>query len=288
MPNSDDPEPSLLDRLTAFFRRKTKKRRSDNDQNLRESIEELIDEHTGEGNPIAHDERELLGNVLDLRELTAEDVMVPRADIISIPSDISEEALLDTFVRSRLQRIPVFRDTLDEVKGIVQIQDVLAWKISGAPLEMKTLIREVLFISPTMRTLDLMFQMRERGIRMALVVDEFGGVDGLVTFSDLMEEIIGDIQEAHDHRDPELIVRADGSIAADGRVDLEQLQEVHDLDLLVPDLEDEVETIGGLVSTLAGHVPVRGEIIKHPTQNVEFEVLDADPRRVKRVLIKRV
>ena len=288
MPNSDDPEPSLLDRLTVWFRRKTKRRRADNDQNLRESIEELIDEHAGDGHAIAHDERELLGNVLDLRELTAEDVMVPRADIISIPIDISAESLLDTFVRSRLQRIPVYRNTLDEVMGIVQIQDVLAWKSAGTPLAIKTLVREVLFISPTMRTLDLMFQMRERGIRMALVVDEFGGVDGLVTFSDLMEEIIGDIQEAHDHRDPELTVRADGSIAADGRVDLEQLHEDHDLDLLVTDLEDEVETIGGLVSALAGHVPVRGEIIKHPIQNVEFEVLDADPRRVKRVLIKWV
>lgn len=288
MPNSDDPEPSLLERFTAWFRRKVKKRRSDYDQNLRESIEELIDEHAEVGRTIAHDERELLGNVLDLRELTAEDVMIPRADIIAIPGDATEEELLNAFVRSRLQRIPVYRNTLDEVMGIVQIQDVFAWKITGTSLVMKNLIREVLFIAPTMRTLDLIFQMRERGIRMGLVVDEFGGVDGLVTFSDLVEEIIGDIQEAHDHRDPEIILRQDGSLTADGRVELEELHEDHNMDLVVPDLEDEVETIGGLVSALAGRVPVRGEIIKHPTYRVEFEILDADPRRVKRVLIRKV
>jgi CBS domain containing-hemolysin-like protein len=171
---------------------------------------------------------------------------------------------------------------------LIQIQDVLAWKCAMAPLNIRTLIRDIIFIAPTMRTLDLLFQMREQGIRMAIVVDEYGGVDGLVTFSDLLEKIIGDIQDARDHREPSLTVRPDGTIVTDGRVNLEELKEDHNLDLMVKGFEDEVETIGGLVSALMGRVPSRGEIIKHPNGKHEFEVLESDLRRVKRVLIRRL
>lgn len=286
MANSLEPEPSFLKRIRSLFSLKKKKRQLNSDQQLRASLVELIDEHTQEGGAIASDERELLGNVLDLRELTAADVMVQRIDIMAVSQDVSEEDLINKFIKSRLQRLLVYRDTLDEVLGIIQIQDVLAWKASGAPLNLKTLIREVLFISPTMRTLDLLFQMRERGIRMAVVVDEYGGVDGLVTFSDLMEEIIGDIQDAREHEMPEHVRRADGTIVVDGRVDLDLLEENYELFLIIDDWEDEVETIGGLVSSLAGHVPARGEVILHPNKKIEFEIIDADPRRIKRLLIK--
>lgn len=288
MPRPEDPEPSLWEKATNFLRRKGRKRRLDSEHNLRESIEEFIEERAEEGHLIHNDERELLGNVLDLREMTVKDVMLPRPDITAIPIDIDEEGLLNAFIKSRNNKIPVYKDTLDDVMGIINIQDVLAWKTTNTPLNLKSMLREVLFISPTMSTLNLIFQMREQGTHMALVVDEHGGIDGLVTLSDLMEEIIGDIREAHEHEDPELTVRQDGSLIIDSKVDLEDLCESFQLDLLIADLEDEVETIGGLVSAIAGHVPVRGEIIKHPKGVIEFEILDADPRRVKRVLLKKI
>lgn len=289
MPNPLEPEPSLITRFRTFFYSKIlvkKKVQAITGNKLKASLVELIDEHTQEAGGIASDERELLGNVLDLRDLTAADVMVQRVDIVAISQDVSEQELINQFVKSRLQRLPVYRESLDDVLGSVNVQDVLAWKATGESLNLKSMIREVLYISPTMRTLDLLFQMREKGIHMAVVVDEFGGVDGLVTFSDLMEEIIGDIQDAREHEVPEHARRPDGSIVADGRVSLDLLEESYDLFLIIDDWEDEVETIGGLVSSVAGHVPARGEVITHPNNKVEFEIIDADPRRIKRLLIK--
>lgn len=283
-----DPEdPSTLSRLFHWLRKKWRHLfRIDNESSLRETIEELIEEGDSAESSIESDERTLLGNVLNLRDLTAEDVMIPRIDIIAIPLNVTEEELLGTFIRSRLQRLAVYRNTLDEVVGTVQIQDVLAWKASGKILQLRSIVRDVLFISPTMRTLDLIFKMRESGTKMAVVVDEFGGVDGLVTFSDLMEEIIGDIQEAQDNSEQQrLFNRPDGNIITDGRVMLVEIEETFNLNLTVEDLEDEIETIGGLVTSLAGHVPTRGELIAHPNQSLTFEILEADPRRIKKLLI---
>lgn len=286
--NPQDPSPSTKDRLFMSLRRLWRKLKGQDSENtLRETLEELIEEGVDEAASIDSDERELLGNVLSLRDLTAEDVMIPRIDIIAIPQNASEEELMGVMIRSRLKRIPVYKNTLDEVVGMVQIKDVLAWKASNKPLNMKALVRDVLFISPTARTLDLLFQMRESGTKMAMVVDEYGGIDGLVTFSDLIEEIIGDIQDAQDRGTPaQLIKRSDGAIIADGRVTLEEIEENFALRLADSDLEDEVDTIGGLVTTLAGRVPHRGELIAHPYHNIEFEVLDADPRRIKRLCIR--
>lgn len=283
-----DLDPSPLSRLWVKLKRHIRHLlRLDAENSLRETIEELIEESDGSETSIESDERTLLGNVLNLRDLTAQDVMTPRVDIIAVPLDVTEEELLGTIIRARLQRLPVYRNTLDEVVGMVQIQDVLAWKATEKPLQLKSIVKDVLFISPAMRTLDLIFEMRESGTKMALVVDEFGGIDGLVTFSDLIEEIIGDIQEAQDHPFPQqrLIKRPDGGIIADGRVMLEEIDEAFDLDLTIEDLEDEIETVGGLVTSLAGHMPTRGELVSHPNEKITFEILEADPRRVKRLLI---
>lgn len=287
MQDPDSAEPSPLSHLFHWIKKKWRNGfRVETENSLRETIEELIEESDNSESSIESDERTLLGNILSLRDLTAQDAMIPRIDIIAIPLDATEEELLGTFIRSRLNRLPVYRNTLDEVVGSVQIQDVLAWKISGKPLQLRSLLKEVLFISPAMRTLDLIFKMRESGTKMALVVDEFGGIDGLVTFSNLMEEIIGDIQDAQDQPMPQrLFKRPDGNIVADGRVMLDEIEETFDICLTVGDLEDEIETIGGLVTSLAGHVPSRGELIAHPDQNVTFEILEADPRRIKRLLI---
>ena len=262
--------------------------RSDHDNSLRETIEELI-EDTDEDNPsIESDERMLLGNVLSLRDLTAEDVMVPRVDIIAVPLTVTGPDLLSVLTKSRHSRIPIFRNNLDDVIGMIEAKDVLSWAATKKPLSIKSLIRDVLYISPTMRTLDLLFQMRETGTKMAMVVDEFGGVDGIVTFPDLIEEIIGDIQDAQD-RSPahQLVERNDGSILADARVTLDEISERYGINLVVEGLEDEIDTLGGLVVALAGRVPTRGELIIHPV-GLEIEVVDADPRRVKRLNLKGI
>jgi CBS domain containing-hemolysin-like protein len=283
-----DSDPSFFKKISSRLKQKWKSfRRVETDSKLRETLEELIEDAEVGESSIASDERMLLGNVLDLRDLTAQDVMIPRVDIIAIPQTISATDLISTMIRSRHSRLPVYRNTLDDVIGAVDIQDVLAWLASKKPLNIKSLITNVLFISPTMRTLDLLFQMRETGTKMALVVDEYGGIDGMVTFSDLIEEIIGDIQDAQDSTpSPQVIERADGSLVIDARVLLEELQEERNLNLVIPELEDEVDTIGGLVIALAGRLPSRGELIQHP-KGYEIEIMDADPRRVKRVCLHK-
>lgn len=285
-----EPQTSLFSKIILWFKHKWRNHfRAEADNSLRETIEELIEDVVEEGNPsIELDERMLLGNVLNLRDLTAEDAMVPRVDIIAVPQTMTGTELLTVFTRSRHSRVPIYRNNLDDVIGMIEVKDVLAWSATKKPLNIKSLIRDVLFVSPTMRTLDLLFQMRETGTKMAMVVDEFGGVDGLVTFSDLIEEIIGDIQDAQD-RTPsyQLIERPDGSILADARVTLDEIAENYGVNLVVEGLEDEINTLGGLVVALAGRVPTRGELITHPT-GLEIEVIDADPRRVKRLYLRGI
>jgi CBS domain containing-hemolysin-like protein len=285
-----EPEHSTFSKILQWLKLKLRILiRSETDNSLRETIEELIEDTEDEDNPsIESDERMLLGNVLSLRDLTAEDVMVPRVDIIAVPLTITGPELLTVLTKSRHSRVPIFRNNLDDVIGMIETKDVLAWSASKKPLNIKALIRDVLFVSPTMRTLDLLFQMRETGTKMAMVVDEFGGVDGIVTFPDLIEEIIGDIQDAQD-RTPgfQLIERADGSILADARITLDEIAESYGVNLVVEGLEDEIDTLGGLVVALAGRVPTRGELITHPT-GLEIEVLDADPRRVKRLYLRGI
>ena len=291
MPSISDPEPELSTAIKILQWLKQKWRivtRSETDNSLRETIEELI-EDTDETTPsIELDERMLLGNVLNLRDLTAEDVMVPRVDIIAVPLTITGPDLLAVLTRSRHSRVPIYRHNLDDVIGMIEAKDVLSWAATKKTLNIKALVRDVLFVSPTMRTLDLLFQMRETGTKMAMVVDEFGGVDGIVTFPDLIEEIIGDIQDAQD-RSPgyQLVERPDGSILADARVTLEEISEKYGINLIVEGLEDEIDTLGGLVVALAGRVPTRGELIIHPV-GLEFEVVDADPRRVKRLYLRGI
>lgn len=291
MSTSSDPEPSLLSKLNGSIKKlfKTKKKSSDSyeSSNLRETLEELMEEHMEDGGqPIPSDERELLGNLVDFTELTAADVMVPRVDIVALPLDVSEEDILSTFIRTRMQRIPVYRNTLDEILGVIHVQDVLAWKTSTKKLNIKSMMKDVLFISPAMRALDLMYMLRQNGARLAVVVDEFGGVDGLVSLTTIVEKIVGNIHDDQTVLEEELDKKADGSIVADGRFALEEIEESVGFNLMIDDLDDEIETIGGLVTSLAGRVPVRGELIQHPKLPIQFEVIEADPRRIKRVKIR--
>lgn len=286
---TDTPDPLVLkpSRFKGTIRQIWRKIFRQDDSSLRETLEELIEEVDEVEPSIESDERLLLGNVLNLRDLTAQDVMVPRADIVAVSHTINAQDLMATMTRTGLSRIPVYKDNLDEIIGLVSMKDMLAWcQNKSTTFKIRPLLREVLFISPSMRTLDLLLQMRQSGTKMALVVDEYGGVDGLVTFSNLIEEIIGDIQSAHDQVEPMKMQRLqDGNVLVDARYDLEELEDHLGIDLSFQDIADDVDSVGGLVMTLAGRVPVPGELVRHPN-GYEFEVMDADPRRIKTLLIR--
>lgn len=263
-------------------------RKGEHDASLRETIEELIEETNEEVPSIESDERLLLENVLSLRDLTAHDIMIPRADVIAVPDSISEAELMDQFIKTGLSWLIVYKENLDHVIGTVHTKDMLVWNYSKKPFMLKALTKDVMFISPAMRTLDLLLTMRESGMKVAVVVDEYGGVDGLVTFSQLIEEIIGDIEGDNEQSPaPQLNWRSDGAIIADGRSTCEELDELvgHELNLI--DEDEDIDTLSGLVAFLAGRVPNRGELIAHP-KGLEFEILDADLRRVKRICIRNI
>lgn len=277
--------------MNEFFKKLTRLLRcSEPDTSLRETIEELIEE-TDEIEPsIESDERQILGNVLNLRDLTAHDIMTPRADLVAVPDTYTEAEIMDEFVRTGISWLVVYNTNLDHIVGMVHAKDMLAWIHSKKPFLLPALLKDVMFISPAMRTLDLLLMMRKSGIKVAVVVDEFGGVDGLVTFQQVIEEIIGDIEGSDETmHNPELHWRSDGTIVADGRSSMEELDELVGgvLSLLPKDEDVDVETLNGLVVYLAGRVPSRGEIIRH-TNGMEFEILDADPRCVKRLCIRNI
>jgi CBS domain containing-hemolysin-like protein len=251
------------------------------DDQLRETLEELIEDRSSIKAPIDGDERLLLGNVLSLRNSTAQDLMIPRADIIAVHDNMSAQDILGLAGKTGFMRFPIFKDSLDNVIGVVHVKDLLNLPQSEKPLQIKPLIKDVCFISPAMRTLDLLLYMRETGTKMAIVVDEYGGIDGLVTLSDLMEEIVGDIQDAQEAAPPQIHHHND-TIIADGRLDVDEATDYLGINIVPQEHSDDVDTIGGLVTSLAGHVPARGELIKHPF-GFDIEVLEADPRRVKKV-----
>jgi len=211
--------------------------------------------------------------------------MVPRADVVAVDVETSLAELVGTMTEQAHSRIPVFRENLDDALGMVHIKDVLAWRGKDEDFQLAKILRRVLFVSPFMRVLELLLEMRMERCHMALVVDEFGGVDGLVTIEDLVEEIVGEIQDEHDKtQDPVLTKRGDGTWDADSRVTIEDLENAVGA-FVTEDEREENDTIGGLVFSLAGHIPVRGEVVGHPS-GVEFEVVDAGPRSIRRVRIR--
>jgi CBS domain containing-hemolysin-like protein len=183
-------------------------------------------------------------------------------------------------------RVPVYRETLDNVIGFVHVKDLLGPATERRTIKLSLMLRKVLFVAPSVPILDLLVQMRQARTHIAMVVDEFGGIDGLVTIEDLIEEIVGEIEDEHDVADgPRLAERADGTLIADARTPIEVLEERQGIQLRSNGEQEEVDTLGGLVSGLAGRVPKRGEIIAHPS-GIEFEVLDADPRKIKRLRVR--
>ncbi len=254
---------------------------------FRESLDELIDEREGAEAPIDAGERALLANVLELRRRTVYDVMVPRADIVAVEDGTQFETVIETMTGKGHSRLPVYRESLDHVVGMVHIKDLVAWRGRVGDFTLANVQRTILFVSPSMQVLELLLEMRVRRSHMAIVVDEYGGVDGLVTIEDLVEEIVGEIEDEHDRStEPDFMEREDGTFDADARVSVDVLEETFG-ELLDDDEREDIDTLGGLVFSLAGHVPIRGELVRHPV-GLEFQVIDADPRRIKRVRVRRI
>ena len=251
---------------------------------VRGALEELIEDHPHSETSIVEEQRTLLENILNLRDRTIADVMVPRADIIGINANATLEQIIVLINEEAHSRVPVFQEALDDAIGMIHIKDVLSAQQKKGLINLHEIVRPVLFVAPSMQVLELLLEMRAKRTHMALVVDEFGGVDGLLTIEDLVEEIVGEIEDEHDLDDePTWRVRTDGAIDADARLEIFHFEQV--VGLFVTDEErEELNTLGGLVFSLAGRVPVRGELVKH-SSGVEIEIVDADPRRVKHLRI---
>jgi magnesium and cobalt transporter len=264
-------------------------------ESVRDRMEELIEESPRDGEPgtRGHDtdldaqERALLGNVLKLRGKTALDVMVPRADIMAMPEDFTLEQAIRLIQRDGHSRYPVFRGQLDEIVGMVHIKDVFASVGRDGAFDMKAILRKPLFVVPSVPVLDLLLQMRQARIHMALVVDEYGGIDGLVTIEDLVETIVGDISDEHDEdAAPQMVEKPDGTIELDARMPVELFEARLGQVLTDEERASDIDTMGGLVFTLAGRVPAKGELVSH-SSGLEFRVLEADPRRIRRLRVRR-
>jgi CBS domain containing-hemolysin-like protein len=289
-------------------------------EDAREIIEEALEKEQGAAQSFSPQERIMLGNLLRFGALRVEDVMVPRADIIAIENGASLGELLRIFHKAGHSRIPVYEGTLDDPRGMVHIKDLMSLIISQAsngdgaaeegaaaeadgvppaptfqfdrvdlsmPVSQAQIRREMLFVPPSMSGLDLLLRMQTTHIHLALVVDEYGGTDGLVSIEDLVEEIVGEIEDEHDQNGAPLIAEdGESGLVADARTPIGELEERLGFALLSPEREEDVDTLGGLVFTLAGRVPVRGELVRHES-GIEFEVLDADARRIKKLKIHR-
>ena len=256
-------------------------------EELRDTIEEIIEAADLKREELAPDERRLLRNILRLHAVTAADVMVPRADIIAVEIATPLARLIELVKENGHSRFPVYRGALDEIVGMVHLKDVVAFWSQRRGFSIEKVLRKVLFAAPSMRVLDLLKEMRITRIHLALVVDEYGGVDGLVTIEDLVEEIVGEIEDEHDEEaPPTLVEETPGTALADARVSLADFEQR--FGKFVDDEERaEVDTLGGLVFMLANRVPSRGELIKHAS-GIEFEVVDADPRRVRLLRVRHL
>ncbi|MCB2098883.1 MAG: HlyC/CorC family transporter [Parvularculaceae bacterium] len=233
--------------------------------------------------------REMIERVIAFDEKRVGDVMAPRADIVAVDIDTPLEALIKAFAEAGHSRLPVYRGDLDDPIGMVHIKDVVALIAAPTPPTeepiLKTIRRTVLYVPRSMRVTDLLLRMQASRVHMALVIDEFGGTDGLLTIEDLVEEIVGDINDEHDDEiEPTIVARQGGGWEADGRVELDELADT--TGITIEGDSDEVDTIGGLVVALAGRVPQRGEVLSHPT-GYDFEVVEADARKVRKVRIRR-
>ena len=272
-PDHSDPAPSGRLRKILGFGRKHR--------NADQTIE------SGVGEPTASP-HEMRLRIAEFEQMRVEDVMVARAEVKAVEVGMEFPELLNFFAEVTHSRLPVFRESLDDPIGFVHIKDVVKELATGGetaknPLE--RLHREVLYVPPSIKLTDLLVKMQSTRIHLALVVDEYGGTDGLVSLEDLVEEIVGDIEDEHDDEEPMFVRRSQRVWEADARTEIEDFAEETGIDLDLADMETDIDTLGGVVFALAGKVPVRGEVLRHPS-GVEIEIMDADARRIRRLRLR--
>jgi CBS domain containing-hemolysin-like protein len=281
---------------------------------VRSDLKDVFEAMTPGEPGFSPEESRMLKNIIGLRERRVGDVMIPRADIVSVQQDIQLAELIRVFENAGHSRLVAYNDTLDDPVGMVHIRDLITYMTARAvvahdrnakrkrplpanldlkainlavPLSATNIVRQILFVPPSMRAIDLLARMQASRIHLALVIDEYGGTDGLCSIEDIVEQIVGEISDEHDEDVADVVPQADGSYVADARAKLEDVVGIVGADFEVGDEADEVDTLGGYLVTRAGRLPLRGELIPGPGL-YEFEVLDADPRRIKRVRIVRL
>ena len=270
--------------LPSFFKKINSNNLDKNlDQELEQFVAKRINADDSTGKALSH-ENELLKNLAGLRGITASDVMVPRVDIVSVAMSDDFNEIVKQLIKTNHSRVPVRNESLDDIVGILHIKDVLANLFLKEKQNIKSLLKKPIFVSPSISLLDLLYEMRIKRRHLALIVDEYGGIDGLVTIEDLVEELVGEIEDEHDlSSECRLEKMEDGSIVVEARIIID-LVEGFIQSIRKEDLNEEIETLGGFIVSIAGRVPVKGEVIKYSPSGLKFEILEADPRKV--ILVK--
>ncbi len=270
--------------LPSFFKKINSNNLDKNlDQELEQFVAKRINADDSNGKTLSH-ENELLKNLAGLRGITASDVMVPRVDIVSVAMSDDFNEIVKQLIKTNHSRVPVRNESLDDIVGILHIKDVLANLYLKEKQNIKSLLKKPIFVSPSISLLDLLYEMRIKRRHLALIVDEYGGIDGLVTIEDLVEELVGEIEDEHDlSSECRLEKMEDGSIVVEARIIID-LVEGFIQSIRKEDLNEEIETLGGFIVSIAGRVPVKGEVIKYSPSGLKFEILEADPRKV--ILVK--
>ena len=270
--------------LPSFFKKINSNNLDKNlDQELEQFVAKRINADDSNGKTLSH-ENELLKNLASLGGITASDVMIPRVDIVSVAMSDDFNEIVKQLIKTNHSRVPVRNESLDDIVGILHIKDVLANLFLKEKKNIKSLLKKPIFVSPSISLLDLLYEMRIKRRHLALVVDEYGGIDGLVTIEDLVEELVGEIEDEHDlSSECRLEKMEDGSTVVEARITIDLLEGLIQ-SIRKEDLNEEIETLGGFIVSIAGRVPVKGEVIKYSPSGLKFEILEADPRKV--ILVK--
>ena len=270
-------------KFPSFLKNKLEDTNTNFDKELEQFVAKRISADDLNGNELSH-ENELLKNLAGLRGITAADVMVPRVDIVSVAMSDNFKDIVKQLIKTNHSRVPVRKDSLDDIVGILHIKDVLANLFLKEKPDIKSLLKDPFFVSPSISLLDLLYEMRVKRRHLALVVDEYGGIDGLVTIEDLVEELVGEIEDEHESStEIRLDKLEDGSIVVEARIVVDLFEDLI-RSIRKEDLNDEIETLGGFIISIAGRVPVKGEVLRYSPSGLKFEILEADPRKI--ILVK--
>ena len=272
----------FINKLRFFLKKK--------DNKLQNNFENLLNERLKQEKPLKINEEKIISNVFRLPEKLVNDIMIPRTDIISVDSNIDINKLVKLIGRTSHSRYPVFDKSRDNIIGMIHIKDVISCWENKKIENIKKLIRKILFAPHSMSVLDLLLKMRTSHIHMAVIVDEHGGLDGLVTIEDLVEEIVGEIKDEHEaqkesKKNKDKLIKDDGSVKISSRMPIEEFEKKYEINFSDKEDISNIDTMGGLVFHIFGRVPLKGETIKHPN-GCEFEILNADSRRIRTILVR--